>query len=158
MSPANAMKRSQKINALRQNARNKNEAQKTVKRFQKVKESQPITRRRHENTRKKFQELLKQRKRKHKEKACRKYRLNLPRSPSVTQFNKPTWHLRNCRTLDLLCKLRFLATLNNGVPVTVRFLSQTWFPSVSIVFYNKLSWFVSELPETDISNVVVQCR
>ena len=28
----------------------------------------------------------------------------------------------------------------------------------SIVFYNKLSWFVSELPEKDISNVVVQCR
>ena len=27
-----------------------------------------------------------------------------------------------------------------------------------IVFYNTLSWFVSELPEKDISNVVVQCR
>ena len=26
-----------------------------------------------------------------------------------------------------------------------------------VVFYNKLSWFVSELPEKDISNVVVQC-
>ena len=26
------------------------------------------------------------------------------------------------------------------------------------IFYNKLSWFVSELPEKDISNVVVQCR
>ena len=26
-----------------------------------------------------------------------------------------------------------------------------------VVFYNKLSWFVSELPEEDISNVVVQC-
>ena len=25
-----------------------------------------------------------------------------------------------------------------------------------VVFYNKLSWFVSELPEKDISNVVVQ--
>jgi hypothetical protein len=25
------------------------------------------------------------------------------------------------------------------------------------VFYNKLSWFVSELPEKDISNVVVHC-
>ena len=24
-----------------------------------------------------------------------------------------------------------------------------------VVFYNKLSWFVSELPEEDISNVVV---
>ena len=29
---------------------------------------------------------------------------------------------------------------------------------VQVVFYNKLSWFVSELPEKDISNVVVQCR
>ena len=29
---------------------------------------------------------------------------------------------------------------------------------VLVVFYNKLSWFVSELPEKDISNVVVQCR
>ena len=27
-----------------------------------------------------------------------------------------------------------------------------------VVFYNKLSWFVSELLEKDISNVVVQCR
>ena len=27
-----------------------------------------------------------------------------------------------------------------------------------VAFYNKLSWFVSELPEKDISNVVVQCR
>ena len=28
-----------------------------------------------------------------------------------------------------------------------------------VVFYdNKLPWFVSELPEKDISNVVVQCR
>ena len=26
-----------------------------------------------------------------------------------------------------------------------------------VVFYNKLSRFVSELPEKDISNVVVQC-
>jgi hypothetical protein len=26
------------------------------------------------------------------------------------------------------------------------------------VFYNKLPWFVSELPEKDVSNVVVQCR
>jgi hypothetical protein len=32
-------------------------------------------------------------------------------------------------------------------------ISQMW-----TVFYNKLSWFVSELPEKDISNVVVQCR
>ena len=29
---------------------------------------------------------------------------------------------------------------------------------VLAVFYNKLLWFVSELPEKDISNVVVQCR
>ena len=29
---------------------------------------------------------------------------------------------------------------------------------MQVVFYNKLSWFVSELPEIDISNVVVQCR
>jgi hypothetical protein len=31
---------------------------------------------------------------------------------------------------------------------------------VQVVFYdyNKLLWFVSELPEKDISNVVVQCR
>ena len=29
---------------------------------------------------------------------------------------------------------------------------------VSVVFYNKLLRFVSELPEKDISNVVVQCR
>ena len=27
-----------------------------------------------------------------------------------------------------------------------------------VVFYNKLSWFVFELPEKDISTVVVQCR
>ena len=27
-----------------------------------------------------------------------------------------------------------------------------------VVFYSKLSWFVSELPEQDISNVVVLCR
>jgi hypothetical protein len=27
-----------------------------------------------------------------------------------------------------------------------------------VVFYNKLLWFVSELLEKDISNVVVQCR
>ena len=25
-------------------------------------------------------------------------------------------------------------------------------------FFNRLSWFVSELPEKDISNVVVQCK
>ncbi len=30
--------------------------------------------------------------------------------------------------------------------------------TVGIVFYNKLSSFVSELLEKDISNVVVQCR
>ena len=29
---------------------------------------------------------------------------------------------------------------------------------VQVVFYNKMSWFVSELSEKDISNVVVQCR
>ena len=33
-------------------------------------------------------------------------------------------------------------------------ISQTWWFSVGI-FYNKLSWFVFELPEKDISNVVV---
>ena len=27
-----------------------------------------------------------------------------------------------------------------------------------VVLYNKLLWFVSELPEKDISNVVVYCR
>ena len=27
-----------------------------------------------------------------------------------------------------------------------------------VVFYDKLPWFVSELPEKDISNVVVPCR
>ena len=27
-----------------------------------------------------------------------------------------------------------------------------------VVFYNKLPWFVPELPEKDISNVVVKCR
>ena len=27
-----------------------------------------------------------------------------------------------------------------------------------VVFYNKLPWFVSELPEKDISNAVVHCR
>ena len=26
-----------------------------------------------------------------------------------------------------------------------------------VLFYNKLPWFVSELPEKDISNVVVHC-
>ena len=36
-------------------------------------------------------------------------------------------------------------------------ISQTWWFNV-VVFYNKLSWFVCELPEKDISNVVVQCR
>ena len=29
---------------------------------------------------------------------------------------------------------------------------------VLVVFFSKLSWFVSELPEKDTSNVVVQCR
>ena len=29
---------------------------------------------------------------------------------------------------------------------------------VKVVFYNKPSWFLSELPEKDILNVVVQCR
>ena len=29
---------------------------------------------------------------------------------------------------------------------------------VGIVFYNKLPWFVSELPEQDILNMVFQCR
>ena len=29
---------------------------------------------------------------------------------------------------------------------------------IQVVFYNKLSWFVSELPQKGISNVVVQCR
>jgi hypothetical protein len=29
--------------------------------------------------------------------------------------------------------------------------------SEDIVFYNRLSWFVSELPEKDISNMEVQC-
>jgi hypothetical protein len=38
-------------------------------------------------------------------------------------------------------------------------ISQMWWSSVgSIIFFNKLPWFVSELPEKDISNVVVQCR
>ena len=32
----------------------------------------------------------------------------------------------------------------------------TWWSSVGIVFYNKLSWFLSELPEKDISNVGFQ--
>ena len=35
------------------------------------------------------------------------------------------------------------------------FLGQIWWSSVGIVFYNKLSRFVSELSEKDISNVVV---
>ena len=29
---------------------------------------------------------------------------------------------------------------------------------VYVVFYNELLWLVSEVPEKDISNVVVQCR
>ena len=29
---------------------------------------------------------------------------------------------------------------------------------VHVLFYHKLSWFVSELPEKDISNTVVQCK
>ena len=29
-------------------------------------------------------------------------------------------------------------------------ISQTWQSSVQVLFYNKLSWFVSELPEKDI--------
>ena len=37
-------------------------------------------------------------------------------------------------------------------------ISQTWWSSVGRILYNKLPWFVSELPEKDISNVVVQCR
>ena len=36
-------------------------------------------------------------------------------------------------------------------------ISQTCWSSAGR-FYNKLPWFVSELPEKDISNVVVQCR
>ena len=32
-------------------------------------------------------------------------------------------------------------------------ISQMWGP-IQVVFYNKLSWLVSELPEKDISNVV----
>ena len=32
------------------------------------------------------------------------------------------------------------------------------FYNMVLVFYNKLSWFMFELPEKDISNVVVQCR
>ena len=34
-------------------------------------------------------------------------------------------------------------------------ISQTWWSRAG-VFYNKVSWFVSELPEKDISNVVAQ--
>jgi hypothetical protein len=29
---------------------------------------------------------------------------------------------------------------------------------VQVVLYNKLSWFISELPQKDISNLGVQCR
>ena len=37
-------------------------------------------------------------------------------------------------------------------------LSNVVFQCIGIVFYNKLSWFVSELPEEDISNVAVQVQ
>jgi hypothetical protein len=37
-------------------------------------------------------------------------------------------------------------------------ISQTWWSSVGSILQFKLLWFVSELPEKDISNVVVQCR
>ena len=38
-------------------------------------------------------------------------------------------------------------------------ISQTLWSSANSIFYNKLSWFVSELlAEKDISNVVVQCK
>ena len=29
---------------------------------------------------------------------------------------------------------------------------------MQVIFYDKLSWFVYELPEKDISNFVIQCR
>ena len=35
-------------------------------------------------------------------------------------------------------------------------LAQTLWSSVGSILYNKLSWFVSELPEKGISNVMVQ--
>ena len=35
-------------------------------------------------------------------------------------------------------------------------ISNVVVPSVEVVFYNKLSWFLSELPEKDISNLLVQ--
>jgi hypothetical protein len=38
-----------------------------------------------------------------------------------------------------------------------RVISQTWRSIVGSIFYNKLPWFVSEQPEKDTSNVVVQC-
>jgi hypothetical protein len=37
----------------------------------------------------------------------------------------------------------------HGSPVAVH---------IGIIFYNKLSWFVPELPEKDIFNVVIQSR
>ena len=37
-------------------------------------------------------------------------------------------------------------------------VSQTWWSRGSYVLHNKLSWSLFELPEKDISNVVVQCR
>ncbi len=62
--------------------------------------------------------------------------------------------------------------LKRGGPVYVLFYNKLpWFVSelpekdisnvvvhCTSVFYNKLPWFVSELPEKDVSNVVVQCR
>jgi hypothetical protein len=36
-------------------------------------------------------------------------------------------------------------------------ISQTWWSSVGSILVI-LPWFVSELPEKDISNMVVQCR
>ena len=58
-----------------------------------------------------------------------------------------SWELKNCRIR--LCKL--------GKHVCV-FLRPLRLSLDKVVFYNKLSWFVSELPEKDISKVVVQCR
>ena len=51
-----------------------------------------------------------------------------------------------CCCLNCLCRLNYLMKI-----------SQTWWSIVQVVFCNKLSWFVSELPEKNISNMVVQC-
>ena len=80
----------------------------------------------------------------------------------VVFYNKLSWLVSELPEKDISnvvvqCRQYSTISCRGSCLNNLKKISQMWGP-IQVVFYNKLSWLVSELPEKDISNVVVQCR